>query len=295
MKNCILRPVWNRPEMLLFSLEYEVEARKNYKFSSDMFTLFVAEHNTTPEVHAVIKHYPFPYHIIERETPYGLTPNILEGYKVAFQNSDSFVITIEDDVLLHKSYFKWIDSIFNLGDDLPSFSVINTWGPNNGDVDYIKKAHHYGPWAPLVNKDFFERYILPHANVAYYRNRPAKMLELNKNYMKYRESGKYKFKGTEYNEQAGLINRLVDHAMIDEDMYVLTPEVNRTRNIGYFGKNRRGGSIPGKDFAERTANLEKIITDPEEMLRHAGIKKWAEDYALFNPALDEWDGDIKVR
>lgn len=295
MKNIILRPVFNRPEMLKLSIDCETVARESYKFFSDLYTIFVAEGGTTLEVLNIIKDYPFDYEVIQRRTKFGLTANILEGYKVAFKNADDFVITIEDDILIHSTYFKYIDAVFALGETLPKYSVINATGLNKGEVGYIRKAHHYGPWAPLIDKDFFTRYILPHANAGYYNNLSAKMVELNKPYLKYFETGQYKFKNNRFNEQAGLINRLVDHAMIDEEMYVLTPEINRERNIGYFGKNRPGGSIPGNTLHERIKNLTVIIDTPKLMLKYAGNNSYSKDYALFNAGLDVWDGMIEVR
>ena len=295
MGNILLRPVWNKAEMLKLSIDYEKVAREHHDFSSDIYTIFVAEYGTTPDVMRVVSEYPFDYELITRPSRFGLTANIMEGYKVAFSRSDSFVITVEDDILIHRTYFEYIDALFALGRELPKFSVINADGGKRGGPSYIKRAHHYGPAAPLIDKGFFEKYVLPHANPEYYNNRVRKMTQLNRNYLKYHESGRYKFHDVRFDEQAGLINRLVDHAMIDEGIYVLTPEVRRERNIGYFGKNRPGGSIPGNSFDERFENLTNIVKDPKVMVEHAGTEGREGDYALFNPSLDTWNGEMKLR
>ena len=293
-RQAILRPCFNRPEMLQISIGYEINARQFYPSNNMFTTLFVVEYGYSPEILNIIKDYPYEKEVVIREQPHGLTANILEGYKRAFSIADSFVITIEDDVLIHESYFQYIDAILSCK-DLPKFSCILAWGQKaEGDTRVIRKAHHYGPWAPLLDKYFFEKYVEKHANRDYYSNRAAKVLELNKNYIQHFESGRYKFNTAVYNEQAGLINRLVDHAMIDEDMYVLTPEVPRQRNIGYYGQNRHGGYIPGKTFTDRVNNLTNIITDPNKMCNLAKSDRFGKDYILFSEELSKWDGSIQI-
>lgn len=290
MKNIIMRPVWNRPEMLKLSLDYEILAREYCELSSELHTIFLLEYGTTKEVLDVVSAYPYSHEVIKRPFQYGLTPNILEGYKVAFNGADSFVITIEDDILLHKTYFQYIDAVLSMS-NLPKFSVINATGPNNGNVSEMRQTCHYGPWAPLVDKDFFVTKILPHANDGYYNNRSAKMLELNTNYMQH---DLYIFNDSRWNEQAGLIHRLARISAIDDHVFILSPRQNRERNIGYFGKNRPGGVIPGKTLQDRFQNLTEIIKDPKSMVKHAGSNAHEKDYDLFNEDLDVWDGTLDL-
>ena len=104
MGNIMMRPVYNRPEMLFLSIEYEIKAREYYKstkkyFSDDDYTtLFIIEHGAHPMVEQFVKNYPYRSLIIKRPEQYGLTINILEGFKAAFDRTDTHVVYIEDDI-----------------------------------------------------------------------------------------------------------------------------------------------------------------------------------------------------
>lgn len=293
-KNVIMRPVYNRPEMLKLSIEYEAKAREYHTITDNILTFFIIEHGATPEVLELVEKYPYNYAFLKRDKQYGLTPNILEGMKTCFNLADFYVIYIEDDVLLHETYFKYIDTVLNHKDRGP-FSVISPFNFNDdGDVNNVRKAHHYAALAPLINKEFYIRFISPCSNTNYYNNRMGFVTDLNNHYEKFWESGDYKYKNTAHNEQAGLINRLVDAAMIDVGMHVYMPGVNRQQHIGYFGKNRPGGIIPGDTFDKRVENLREIITSAEKMYDYSATKQY-NDYKTFSPKLDEWDGVINIK
>ena len=94
-------------------------------------------------------------------------------------------------------------------------------------------------------------------------------------------------------QQAGMINRLVDIAMVEEDKWVINPCINRQQHIGYVGINRPGGVIPGGGFEERVANLREIIKTPEALYEATGSKQY-NDYTAFRPELDNWDGTLEL-
>ena len=291
--NIILRPVFNRPEMLYLSIEYEMKARESFGNTNNITTVFLVEHGYQPQTMELIKQYPYKKRIIQRDKKYGLTPNILEGMKEVFAETDDFIMYIEDDVLVHESYFKYLKELLSM-DSIGKFSIISPYNFNNtGDVNTVRGAHHYAALAPLITKEFFNKYMLPCIGPKYYKtfqSRNKFVCELNERYKKHWESKRYKYRDGTHNEQAGLFNRLVDAAMIDEDMFVIMPKVNRQIHIGFYGKNRPGTGIPGNSFDERLENMRDIITNNKffEMTK----AKSYDDYLVFSDKLDSWDGKL---
>jgi hypothetical protein len=293
-KNVIMRPVYNRPEMLKLSIEYEIKAREYHTITDNLLTLFIIEHGATPEVLELVESYPYNSTFLKRDKKYGLTPNILEGMKTAFDLSDFYLIYIEDDILLHETYFQYIDTVLN-HPNRGKFSIISPFNfDDNGDVNDVRKGHHYAALAPVINKEFYIRFIAPCSNVNYYNNRSKFVIDLNEHYKDHWESKDYKYKDATHNEQAGLINRLVDAAMIDMGMHVYMPSVNRQQHIGYFGKNRPGGIIPGDTYDARVSNLREIITSAEKMYDYSATKQY-NDYKTFSPKLNKWEGSINIK
>lgn len=288
-KNIILRPVYNRPEMLYLSLEYEKKAREYHNFSSNLHTIFIVEHGSPKETLALLDDYPFSKGFIFRKRKFGLSTNILEGMKEAYAKTTDFIIYIEDDVVVHKTYFAYMDLLLAM--DLGKWSVLSPFNFNdNGDVNKVRRHNHYAALAPLINKEFFMKYVAPFANKAYYNNRHAVIAALTKKYV-----GKpgFKYKNAMHNEQAGLHNRLVDIAGIEEGMHMVMPFVNRQQHIGYFGKNRPGGTIPGNSFDERLSNLRNIIEDANKMYNLSATKQY-NDYKVFSPKLNNWNGELEI-
>lgn len=291
-KNIIMRVVWNRSEMLQISIEHEIEARKYHMLSGDFTTLFVIEYGAPSKVFELVEKYPFEKQIIVRESQYGLSKNILEGMKIAFNMTDDYIIYIEDDICIHKTYFKYMDLLLNM--DIGKFSVLSAFNHNNnGSVNEVYKGHHYCAWGALISKNFFTKYINTFACTSYYENRASIVLTINEKYKEYFgiEGKNYKFKNSNFNEQAGLINRLVDVAMIEEDLYIIMPKVNRQIHIGFYGKNRPG-SLFGDTYDERLTNMKNIIMNNK--FYELSQSKQYDDYELFSKKLDAWDGTIKI-
>jgi len=298
MGNIIMRPVYNRPEMLFLSIEYEIQAREYYKstkkyFSDDDYTtLFIIEHGAHPMVEQFVENYPYRSLLIKRPEQYGLTINILEGFKAAFDRTDTHVVYIEDDILVHKTYFEYMEKLMthpNLG----KYSVLSPYNKNDdGHVNKVYKGHHYAALAPLINKEFYEKYVRPNSVMEYYKNPPQYMTNLNEKYKEHWGKGGYKYKDATHYMQAGLLNRLVDIAMIEEESYVIMPEVNRQIHIGYYGANRPGGKLPGENFNERLNNLREIIKSADKMYELSATKMY-NDYLTFSGKLNDWDGTLE--
>lgn len=303
--NVIMRPACNRPEMLHLSIEYELEARKYHKFSSDLLGVFVLDYGYNDKMLEIIDGYPDPKIIIKREKKHGLTMNILEGMKESFNHADDYIIYIEDDMIVHKTYFKFMDVLMGMVDP-ESYSIIigyskgihnknDNFDAPTVDINAVYKDHAYAAFAPLIRKEFFNDYILPCITPVFYKdfNTRDKFVVALGN--KYKDDGRFKYRGNKahaHNEQAGLLNRLVDVAFIEEGLCTLRPEALRTVHIGFYGKNRPGG-LPGKSFDERLAILRHAV-DNEKLYEMTNSKQY-NDYEGFSPRLDEWDGTLHLR
>jgi hypothetical protein len=277
--------------MLKLSIEYEVRARESCDLC-DFTTIFLVEHGADAKTVELAKSYPFDAKYIVRDKKYGLTVNILEGMKAAFDIADSFVLHLEDDILLHKDYFAYMKVLLSMVGE--KYSVLSPFSPDDGgNVHEINKHNHYAALAPIISKYFFNRYIKKCAHGDYYNSPVRFVTMLNALYKEHWASRKYKYTNAAHYEQAGLINRLVDAAAIEDDIYIYMPRVNRQQHIGYFGKNRPGGKIPGKTFKERLKNLRNIILDADAMYKMSATKQY-NDYKVFSPKLEEWDGTLHV-
>ena len=222
MGNVIMRPVYNRPEMLSLSLEYEQKAREHFDFGDDLTTLFIIDAGAHPKSIKLVKNYPFNSSSIVRETQLGLTENILEGFKIAFDKTDSYVIYVEDDILLHKTYFQYMRALLD-HTEVGKFSVLSAYNKDDkGDVHEIYRGSHYAALAPLISKEFHQKYIRRYSHRRYYITRSGTVTMLNNKYKKYWGKG-YKYTDARHNEQAGLINRLVDVCKIEGDGDVIMP------------------------------------------------------------------------
>ena len=291
-----MRPVFNRVEMLYLSLEYEIAARKYFEISDEFITLFVVEYGSPKETIGLINNYPFAKKIINRKERYGLSKNILLGMKDAFEIADDYIIYIEDDVLIHRTYFQYMNILLNMFTK-NEYSVLAAYnGDDDGDVNALYRGHHYAALAPLINKEFFIYYIKPCIIPSYYENYVSRDNFCRALAQKYKDNELYKYRNSPgtHNEQAGLINKLVDVALIEEKKYVITPFVNRQQHIGYFGKNRPGGIIPGNNFDERLINLREIIKNADKMYKLSAAKAY-NDYRTFSSKLNTWDGTLYLR
>lgn len=287
----IMRPVYNRPEMLLLSMEAEIEARNYYNFPDDFVTIFIIEHGSDPVTMDLVSQYPFRNYCILRPKKFGLSVNILEGFKNAFSFASDYVIYIEDDVLLHKTYFQYMDTLLNM--DLGKVSVLSAYNfDDGGNINEVRKHNHYAALAPLITKEFYVEYVLPCSCDYFYTNPAQFAINMNNKYKEHWETRRYRYKDSTHHAQAGIINRLTDIAEIEEGMWAIMPGVNRQQHIGFWGENRqKNKDIPGIEFMERVGNLRNIIKDPDIMLDMAGSKQY-NDYKTFSPKLEDWDGKL---
>jgi len=295
--NVILRPVFNRPEMLQLSLEYEKAAREYFMLPGEYVTVFIVEYGSLPKTLELVENYPFKAKHIVRGEKYGLSKNILEGMKEVFKLADDHIIYIEDDVLIHKTYFQYMDILLNMFSK-DEYSILSPYnGDDNGKVNEFYNGNHYAALAPLINKEFFKMYVEPCVSSVYYENyntRDKFITSLNNKYKEYWDKGYRYGSSRAHNEQAGMLSRLQNVAMIEENRVMIQPYVNRQMHAGFYGKNRPGGKIPGDNFEMRVENLREIIKDANEMYKLSTTKQY-NDYRVFSPKLEEWDGTLYAK
>jgi hypothetical protein len=182
-----------------------------------------------------------------------------------------------------------------MNSDIEPYSILSPFNHiDEGEPNEVRAENHYAALAPLISKDFFNRYIHHCADDVFYKNPAAFVVELGHHYKPYwgREY-KYKDKNT-HHQQAGLINRLIDIARIKDGLQVYMPKLNRQQHIGMYGHNRsKNKDLKGATFEERVNHLRNLITDADKMTSFSGDSRY-QDYKTFSPKLENWDGKLKI-
>jgi hypothetical protein len=296
MSNMMLFAVWNRPEMLQIVMEHLIEAY-NYHALPNLEFVFAVEYPNDAKVLELVKNFELPTKkIIVRNERYALSKNILEGMKVAMNFSDDYVLFQADDIVVHKTFFKFYDTLINQIDIDRVSTCTTAIYKEAGDLNLVYKGHFYDAAGAFITKHFHENYIKPCSVPHFYENKPKFVTALDARYQEHwkpNKSGDYKYKYgmAEHHQQAGLINRLVDVAYIQEGWHTLKVDVSRVRNIGFYGRNRPGGQLRGNTYEERLEFLRSVVNDKDAIYKLTGTKQYA-DYVNFDPRLDEWNGKI---
>ncbi len=295
--NYFVRPVYNRPEMLQLSIESEIIAREFfYPYKFNITTIFAVEFSAPQKVLDIITSYPYPKIVIKRVYRHGDPFNQLEAIKLAGELTDSLIFYSTDDILIHKSYYKYIDEVIK-NVDMSKVSSISAHNINgDSDPDIIHMRHHFSACLPVITKDFYDRYLGQCINLNYYSNKANFCKNLGNDYKNFWGPEGYKYKDSiQHHSWDGLCNRLTDLAMIEDQMYVVTPGMNRQVHIGFYGSNRRVGNqgIEGDTFEDRVNNLRGIVKDPKLMYDLSGQQY--DDYKVFDKKLDSWNGTLHVK
>lgn len=290
--NILIRSVFNRPEMLYLSIKYEIAARKYYQ-NDDIKTIFAVDYGGDPGCLDVIKRYPFEKFVIQRPYRHKVCANIMEALRATTQHIDTYFINLEDDCVLHKTYFKFVDEALKLIPD-KKFSVLTTWGLSpHGDPSVLKPGvFSCGP-GTVISKYFFDKYMLEHATETYYRNWIPTIDAVNRR-NEINPNAKYSIKkGNQHDhlDWDGLMNRLVDTALFEEGVHSYSSLCYRLLHIGFFGFNRPYGRYPKEldTFTKRVEFLERGIYEPKLLEQLDGVYK---DYNTFDSRLDSWDGGL---
>ena len=296
MANFILRPLFNRPEMLYLSIKYEILAREYFNIDNS-FTIFAVDYGVPQKCLDIINEYPFEYVVLQRPFRHGPGANILEGMNavvtMAEKHGGNYVINLEDDCVLHKTYFEYTHKAVELLKDT-SYSAITSWGLSTlGDPTKLKKGAFFCGPGTLINLDFFKKYIQPYANPNYYGNFPPTINAVNER-NKNNPNAKYGLGNLTHLDWDGLTNRLVDTAIFEESIYSYSSLCYRLLHIGFYGYNRGHGRGWPKNldtFEARRDYLEERIFDPEKL---AELDGHYSDYGMFDTKLDAWGGSLEL-
>jgi hypothetical protein len=267
----ILRPCWQRPEILKLSLEYQQEAVDLDKF----ITVFVVDYPQSDEIMCVIGDYKPPKAIILRKQWYNLTRSILEAYKWIFEDFNAdMVVTIEEDAIIAKDFLKlalWFR-------ENPISSEVLTL--NSGwleelavrqDDNKLHKINWHFPVAIGVMRNMFEKYVLPHCHEGYYNNAPSYLWEHFPDIWK---------RGSNTG-QAGLFNRI----RIKNNLQVLCPEVRRAGHIGVYGFFQGGNKFGELSEPAKYEVLKQYACDGK-FLRQLAEGQNPDNFVDFNPNTD---------
>lgn len=290
--NIIIRPLFNRPEMFQLSIESEIEARKVID-KDNYVTLFCVEYGAPKECYDVISNYPFPHAIVQRKFKHHGWGNILEGFKMAFKKAESYVLNIEDDCVLHPTYFLYVEKVTELIDN---YSVINSGNrhyseQNKGKTKEIRPTMLFEGPGCIMSKYFFLKYVKPYATYEYYQNRGPTIAQIDKRNEPNENAKYHKSKGNLFKHVGwdGMVNRLIDTANYEEGLCSYSPSCDRHKHIGFYGQNRPGQFPIQGNFETRVNFLREAINDPEKLKQLDGRYS---DYINFDPTLDGWVGEL---
>lgn len=289
--NYIIRPVWRRPHIFFKSIVSEIEARKYWNPLGDYTTVFLLDYDYDKRVLAMVEEYPHKKEIVERDKKYHFS-NIILGIDKAMEDAEDHVIVIVEDIILHKSYFAFMDKVLNM--DLGKYSAVVSHNRHyRGHQNAIFKGNRFLDWGSLIKKDFYMKYVKPGLNR--FIATPQKFLhDLDKEYQDYYPFP-YLYKDDyppEHFHQDGYWRRACNIARIKENLPVITPAANRSLHIGFYGKNRSGHRLKGKSFEEKLYSLDKLIE--LDLLYKASLQKEYKDYFKFEDKLEDWRGELTL-
>jgi len=188
------------------------------------------------------------------------TANILEGLKYSQDQTDNYVIVVEEDVRVTRDFLEYQEYVWRHLWEPKTFSSCGCAVEDREDftqeeIEAVRvRPYPYWGVATLIPKVIFDRLIREHCTFTYYRNLYG-----------YADSyhPTWHLRGS-YVEQDGLLSRVVDK----NKMEVLFPVLTRGQHMGYT----RGE--PRESFEE----IERILNNKEEYLRRRILAK---DFSRF--------------
>lgn len=286
MTNYIIRPVFNRAEMLALSFEYERIARQYY--NTDFVTVFSKEYGTTQEVDDVISTYPFDYEIFQRPSrPYPIRQSIgiVESILKYTEKSDKYCLLMEDDTCMHKHFFQYIDTITKTEPEALIYNAVAREDLDSKKINTIVRCDKYYGWVNLHNKKKLD-IVAPYLD-KYLYNFMECISSLDDQYSDIIfPRGLYTHNSY---EQDGLFSRIgIIEGEKGQVPYVM-PCASRMLNIGVVGVHTPG-IINGNTFKERMDTIKKWMEDFKDKDSKAA-KTFAEKM-WFDNDLNSWNGNL---
>jgi len=267
----VIIPIYRRPEMLywcLWQIKKADEAKENYY-------IFAADIGAFADGLKMANSFLEDFHgeILRPDTRIQASPlakqsrNILEAYRIGAKLGEMHsqrVTLIEEDVMIHKQYFKWHAAYCEMltfcriasVDHNPNEDMRSDFSGNA----FLITASHYQSIGVSFTADVLTNLILPHVNRSYYNDPKGYMSKfdtpLNDNFC----------------EQDGLIRRIG----WSTGMMNLFPKEPLCYHAGFYGKNRPNHRIKRmSNLSEKIDLLGSIIFDAEKIKLHAGAL-WAD-------------------
>ena len=249
-------PTCNRPATLYITLEY----LKKVRGIKDYHVVFaIDKYNANETVIGLVdefKGWHGNVYILARMIPYGLTRNILEGYKYCFKKSDDYVIIVEDDIRLSADFLEYCEYCFKNFVSEKTFGITGyTKDGLEPDVRKIYRKVHYFSLGTLILKPMFEKWVLPHCKDEYYYNCSSYLVKHFPGLMV--NNGM----ATHY-QQAGTINRVLKQ----NRFHLISPYVPRAQHFGVSGGNRKS-DIERLPWMDQVKAIKRAIDNPEELAR----------------------------
>lgn len=230
--NTLLIPCWTRPEFLWHCLDNLTKCEG----IRDVLTMFKPDRGHDLTNLKVIDEYRDRLGPVEIITP---TPhrhrttkqsaNLLNGYRIAAENSDELVFMVEEDVMVARDFFRFHKAVHAMEPTL--FCSLSTANHNRKvqtteapDAYYLTHLD-YCSLGVCFRRERILSDIMPHATEAYYRS-PALYV-----YRTFPTS----VLNTSMCEQDGLIRRIQERR---EDLPIAYPHRPRAFHAGFYGYNR---------------------------------------------------------
>lgn len=288
--NCLLRNVYNRPDTLTLSIEYEKIAREYY--GKEIKTLFFVEYGSPSEVIDIINKYPYEKEIILRDDffpDWRISFSILDGICEAFNRSDDRIYHIEDDILISKDFFVVVDKIIKDNKNISTSNGMYLKNYHGDDANIVFLSPHFKSCGYCMTKVFYETYLSE--RIQQYKEDPINTIcsldDKNRNiYAKYGVQERWI-------EQDGLIIRTCIDAFYNNDFICAFPYANRSMHIGINGKNCRG-FVPGQNLNDKINKLRDIIKN-NSFDNYLIIKEYGDSFFGFKDSIDNWNGDLEYK
>lgn len=245
----ILRPVFNRPEMLQVSLETQQQA----KGSGDLKTYFFLDgiEKDNKEAEVIINKFEGQKELVKRNQNFKLWKNLFEAFRYLFQEVQvDYVTVIEDDVVVAKDFFLMTKFCFEKLASPRTYSVMGArelnFGNRKGNAHLILRAPVIRTVAYTLPAYSWRTFSI-HANENFYQ-KPEEYLE--------RIFPRW---GVEvWNPQSRIQNRTIS----DNRFHVLYPQVPRVAHLGVSG------------FYQGESNFDDLTSQEKLDLLKTSLKDW---------------------
>lgn len=265
MKDVILVPAWERPEMLYWCLKRLLAAE--FIDSCEVWVLLDAHQgwmfHENPQFDQVISYFPELKIRLTRRQSHGFvgnSKNVIMGFREALESGCQYCFLVEDDVMVAHDFLRWHRSVMQQGKWFASIGTYctrrNDW-PKDGKVNQFWVSDcDYASLGVCLPRETL-RLVAAHDKTEYYLD-PVSYL------LKYFANSRFK---TSFHEQDGLIMRLIGHV----SGQVAWPCVPRAWHVGFWGYHRRDRKPmwEGSGLADKIRFCGDLLSSPASLEKAA--------------------------